>query len=446
MSDYLYHHGIKGMKWGEDIYAEDELNKRQSGSQSQYAQQLKAEAYKRKYGNSSATTNDDAARANGAAIRARQKAIREAQAKYGGGSNSDYANQQMAKQAEESRRTAQNKAASEKYGNKYGSVGQGSSYVNGQISNQQKKTAENNMEYANNITRTTDRYVDDYFSRNQNAKLYKSLSVDAANDSADMIGSPTLNGVMSGKRKKLSKEDNTREKLFTSMKEQVRKNVHDDIDAHADGLTPAQLAKAHSEADIAIDNKFKEKAHKYDPMMLWETNADVHEKVEKSLQETGRNYAMSTGGVQDISQRKPIVEVDENDIDTSPAYGDKRTNKPTPVEETSKSAQVGETPKPKNPSAKDMAKRFKQENIAQEGLKDSRSVVTGQVEIRAEDIYDVGERGNIKEITEMQDALKEQYDHLTALRSKPRFAKYEKEIQQELDILDGNIRWLESTK
>ncbi len=48
--DYLMHYGRKGMKWGEDVYAEDELKKRQSRSvdPNQYAQQLLAEANRRK--------------------------------------------------------------------------------------------------------------------------------------------------------------------------------------------------------------------------------------------------------------------------------------------------------------------------------------------------------------------------------------------------------------
>ena len=48
--DYLMHYGHKGMRWGENIFAEDELNKRQSRSvdPNQYAQQLLAEANRRK--------------------------------------------------------------------------------------------------------------------------------------------------------------------------------------------------------------------------------------------------------------------------------------------------------------------------------------------------------------------------------------------------------------
>lgn len=53
--DELMHYGRKGMKWNENIYAEDEeKNRRASASsgQSQYAKQLQAEANKRRYGGS----------------------------------------------------------------------------------------------------------------------------------------------------------------------------------------------------------------------------------------------------------------------------------------------------------------------------------------------------------------------------------------------------------
>ncbi len=49
--DELMHYGRKGMKWNENIYADD-LNKRQSSGQNQYAKQLQAEANKRRYGGS----------------------------------------------------------------------------------------------------------------------------------------------------------------------------------------------------------------------------------------------------------------------------------------------------------------------------------------------------------------------------------------------------------
>lgn len=53
--DELMHYGRKGMKWNENIYAEDEEKKRRasaSSGQSQYAKQLQAEANKRRYGGS----------------------------------------------------------------------------------------------------------------------------------------------------------------------------------------------------------------------------------------------------------------------------------------------------------------------------------------------------------------------------------------------------------
>lgn len=78
--DYLMHYGRKGMKWGEDIYAQDEANNRQISGQSQYAQQLQAEAAKRKYGG----TEQHYDTGRGAQVREQQRKQREAQAKYGG--------------------------------------------------------------------------------------------------------------------------------------------------------------------------------------------------------------------------------------------------------------------------------------------------------------------------------------------------------------------------
>lgn len=53
--DELMHDGRKGMKWGKNIFTEDEEKKRREGvssGQSQYAQQLQAEANRRRYGGS----------------------------------------------------------------------------------------------------------------------------------------------------------------------------------------------------------------------------------------------------------------------------------------------------------------------------------------------------------------------------------------------------------
>lgn len=134
--DELMHYGRKGMKWNENIYAEDEEKKRRasaSSGQSQYAKQLQAEANRRRYGGSayndpkpkrppipaasrlpeepepitglekrfdnsasekadyyrnkygsqsSSSTSDDVE--NGRRIREQQRAQREAAAKYGG--------------------------------------------------------------------------------------------------------------------------------------------------------------------------------------------------------------------------------------------------------------------------------------------------------------------------------------------------------------------------
>lgn len=53
--DELMHDGRKGMKWGKNIFTEDEEKKRRenaSSGQSQYAKQLQAEANRRRYGGS----------------------------------------------------------------------------------------------------------------------------------------------------------------------------------------------------------------------------------------------------------------------------------------------------------------------------------------------------------------------------------------------------------
>ena len=444
--DYLMHYGRKGMKWGEDVFAEDELNKRQSGSQSQYVQQLKAEAYKRKHGNTSVTTNDDAARANGAAIRARQKAIREAQAKYGGGSNSNYANQQMAKQAEESRRAAQNKAASEKYGNKYGSVGQGSSYVNGQLSNQQKKTAKN-MEYASSIERTTDRYIDDYMSRNKNAQLYKSMAVDTAMNDAERLGNAELSNIMSGKNELASKQRNARDNLENTMKNEIKKNIHDDIDAHSDGLTPAQIAQMKGKADIAIDKKFDQIHTRYSSNGLALTNENVKSTLEKGAEELGRNYAMSTGGLHDVSEYKPLLTVDDDAVETAGVKGEEVASKTeAPAPKTEAPAPKTEAPAPKAEGApKKMT--AKQNHIQSNGLRDHGSFTNNNIDITAESIYDAGNSRNVQKIEEMQGLIEDRYKDVLNLQQNPRFNnKYGSKIQQELDNLMHDYGWLERRK
>ena len=280
--DELMHYGRKGMKWGEDIFAQDPRANQaaQALNRANFDLQIK----NKKQADLENKKNDFLLKAK------KEQLLRNAKSGNGNGAEHPQGGQNWATKDEVNKRHSELE-------NKKNEL---LSKARSETHNNNKNSIISNKEYFSDIKSVSENKANNIFKNSELGKQYSDLHKDIQTDKMKDVGTPLGEDAIKGDFSSNSmnkKKNNSLNAIEDALKNKAKKELYDDIDAHSEGISDQtkQLAKisASGYVDAEFDNYKKELSNAHKP---W-NDENVGKAAKESGEKIGRNYALSTGGL-----------------------------------------------------------------------------------------------------------------------------------------------------